>query len=103
MSDDGEAPIILAEDVESGAADPEEEHCHFHAGVEYVALQSPSGPTLTRLGIVSEVVTALKRRAVARVERLTETTRLASVLACFSLSSLPAPLVGQSRVLEAQH
>ncbi|KAL6352417.1 hypothetical protein LRP88_14184 [Fusarium phalaenopsidis] len=40
MSDDGEAPIILAEDVESGAADPEEEHCHFHAGVEYVALQS---------------------------------------------------------------
>ncbi|KAL2691206.1 hypothetical protein Neosp_001587 [[Neocosmospora] mangrovei] len=35
MSDDGEAPIILAEDVESGAADPEEEHCHFHAGVEH--------------------------------------------------------------------
>ncbi|KAJ4255672.1 high-affinity Zn(2+) transporter zrt1 [Fusarium falciforme] len=30
-----QAPIILAEDVESGAADPEEEHCHFHAGVEH--------------------------------------------------------------------
>lgn len=47
MSDDGEAPIILAEDVESGAADPEEEHCHFHAGVEYVSLPSPSFPMLT--------------------------------------------------------
>ena len=36
MSDDGEAPILAAEDVESGAADPQE-HCHFHAGVEYVS------------------------------------------------------------------
>ena len=36
MSDDGEAPILAAEDVESGEADPQEEHCHFHAGVEYV-------------------------------------------------------------------
>ncbi|KAJ4258785.1 high-affinity Zn(2+) transporter zrt1 [Fusarium torreyae] len=35
MSDDGEAPILAAEDVESGEADPDEEHCHFHAGVEH--------------------------------------------------------------------
>lgn len=86
MSDDGEAPIILAEDVESGAADPEEEHCHFHAGVEYVSLSSPSVPALTQLGIASEAAMALKRGAPALVDVLTETTRLASVSACFSLS-----------------
>lgn len=40
MSDDGEAPILAAEDVESGEADPQEEHCHFHAGVESVSSQS---------------------------------------------------------------
>jgi zinc transporter 1/2/3 len=42
MSDDGEAPILAAEDVESGEADPQEEHCHFHAGVESVLSQSPT-------------------------------------------------------------
>lgn len=40
MSDDGEAPILPAEDVESGKADPQQEHCHFHAGVEFVAPSS---------------------------------------------------------------
>ncbi|ENH65164.1 Zinc-regulated transporter 1 [Fusarium oxysporum f. sp. cubense race 1] len=35
MSDDGEAPILPAADVESGKADPQQEHCHFHAGVEH--------------------------------------------------------------------
>ncbi|KAF4458093.1 hypothetical protein F53441_101 [Fusarium austroafricanum] len=35
MSDDGEAPILKAEDVKSGKANPDEEHCHFHAGVEH--------------------------------------------------------------------
>jgi solute carrier family 39 (zinc transporter), member 1/2/3 len=41
MSDDGEAPILPAADVESGKADPQEEHCHFHAGVEFVTPSSP--------------------------------------------------------------
>jgi hypothetical protein len=47
MSDDGEAPILAAKDVESGKADPQEEHCHFHAGVEYVPSLSPTPLLIT--------------------------------------------------------
>lgn len=36
MTEDDEVQIIAAEDIESGDADPDEQHCHFHAGVEYV-------------------------------------------------------------------
>ncbi|KAL6408276.1 hypothetical protein AUP68_08131 [Ilyonectria robusta] len=35
FTDDGEASIIAVEDIESGESDPDEEHCHFHAGVEH--------------------------------------------------------------------
>jgi zinc transporter 1/2/3 len=34
MTDDDEVAIMAAEDIESGDEDPQEEHCHFHAGVE---------------------------------------------------------------------
>ncbi|KAH7129884.1 hypothetical protein B0J13DRAFT_588137 [Dactylonectria estremocensis] len=31
----GEAIVLAVEDIESGESDPDEEHCHFHAGVEH--------------------------------------------------------------------
>lgn len=35
MTETDEVAILLAEDVKSGNANPDEKHCHFHAGVEY--------------------------------------------------------------------
>ncbi|KAK7418444.1 high-affinity Zn(2+) transporter zrt1 [Neonectria punicea] len=35
MTEDDEVAILPAEDIESGEAEPDEEHCHFHAGVEH--------------------------------------------------------------------
>ncbi|CAM1505868.1 Fc.00g115050.m01.CDS01 [Cosmosporella sp. VM-42] len=35
MTEDDEVEIILADDIESGEANPDEKHCHFHAGVEH--------------------------------------------------------------------
>jgi zinc transporter 1/2/3 len=39
MTDTDEVAILLAEDVKSGNANPDEKHCHFHAGVEYDLFQ----------------------------------------------------------------
>ncbi|KAK7222500.1 hypothetical protein V2G26_010503 [Clonostachys chloroleuca] len=35
MTETDEVAILLAEDVKSGNANPDEKHCHFHAGVEH--------------------------------------------------------------------
>ncbi|KPM41389.1 hypothetical protein AK830_g5160 [Neonectria ditissima] len=47
MTEDDEVAILPAEDVESGDAEPDEEHCHFHAGVEHCTGGSSDESTAT--------------------------------------------------------
>ena len=86
MSDDGEAPILAAEDVESGKADPQEEHCHFHAGVEYVSpiLPCPDYPSLTLPDTASAPVNPKTQEDHDPAPEQTETTKSAFESACSS-------------------